>query len=77
MEKAYEAAYSYKRMVRISDYGDMIEELPAGTPNLPKRIPDILRVPKKKEPVEYNDNGGHWIGQPDPAARKPPLKTKT
>ena len=46
MEKAYEAAYSYKRMVRISDYGDMIEELPAGIPNLPKRIPDILRVPK-------------------------------
>ena len=67
MEKAYEAAYSYKRMVRISDYGDMIEQLPAGKPNLPK----------KKEPVEYNDNGGHWIGQPDPAARKPPLISKT
>ena len=76
MEKAYEAAYSYKRMVRISDYGDMIEELPAGIPNLPKRIPDILRVPKKKKLVEYNDNGGHWIGQPD-HDRKNPLKTKT
>ena len=37
MEKAYEAAYSYKRMVRISDYGDMIEELPSGIPNLPKK----------------------------------------
>ena len=41
MEKAYEAAYSYKRMVRISDYGDMIEELPMGKPNLPKKKESI------------------------------------
>ena len=46
MEKAYEAAYSYKRMVRISDYGDMIEELPSGIPNLPK----------KKEPIGDSKN---------------------
>ena len=46
MEKAYEAAYSYKRMVRISDYGDMIEELPMGKPNLPK----------KKEPIGDSKN---------------------
>ena len=56
MEKAYEAAYSYKRMVRISDYGDMIEQLPLGIPNLPKRIPDILRVPKKKKPIGDSKN---------------------
>ena len=62
MEKAYEAAYSYKRMVRISDYGDMIEQLPSGIPNLPKRIPDILRVPKKKAPIGDSKN---------------PLKSKT
>ena len=67
MEKAYEAAYSYKRRDRLSDYMDIIKKLPMGKPNLPK----------KEEPVEYNDNGGHWIGQPDPAARKPPLKSKT
>ena len=46
MEKAYEAAYSYKRMVRISDYGDMIEQLPSGIPNLPK----------KKEPIGDSKN---------------------
>ena len=62
MEKAYEAAYSYKRMDRLSDYGDMIEKLPLGIPNLPKRIPDILRVPKKKELIGDSKN---------------PLKSKT
>ena len=62
MEKAYEAAYSYKRMDSLSDYRDMIKELPMGKPNLPKRIPDILRVPKKKEPIGDSKN---------------PLKSKT
>ena len=69
MEKAYEAAYSYKRMVRISDYGDMIEQLPVGLPNLPK-------------PVFVDEDGKPVFNEEEPSEppgrdSKNPLESKT
>ena len=69
MEKAYETAYSYKRMGTLDDHKRMIKELPLGKPNLPKPVfvdEDGKPVFNKEEPSE-----------PPGRDSKNPLESKT
>ena len=52
MEKAYEAAYSYKRMARLDEYKNIIKELPLGKPNLPKKEEPEQGSHDSKNPLE-------------------------